>query len=56
MNLQRDMERDRQYWGDIARQRGGEEVFFQWSPSLSNGSNVMGARIICTGPSVAPQG
>lgn len=47
MNVNRDMERDRQYWNDVARERGGESVSFEWRPSMSaNGYNVMGARVI----------
>lgn len=46
MQLARDMEADRQYWRDIARQRGGSNVAFEWRPSMSNGSNVMGARVV----------
>jgi hypothetical protein len=29
--------RDTAYWHDVAAQRGGEDVVFEWNPSLSNG-------------------
>lgn len=39
--LDMEMERDRRYWADVARQRGGAEVEFVWSPRMGfNG--VMG--------------
>ena len=52
-----EMERDRQYWNDIARQRGGAAVFFEWrggkvaacgDPKISrqSGYSVMGCRIV----------
>ena len=31
------------YWREIAAQRGGQDVAFEWSPSFSNGYVVMGA-------------
>ena len=31
------------YWREIAAQRGGQDVAFEWSPSCSNGYVVMGA-------------
>ena len=34
---------DQRYWREVAAQRGGQEVFFEWKPSMSNGYVVMGA-------------
>ena len=34
---------EQRYWRDIAVQRGGQDVFFIWKPSMSNGYIVMGA-------------
>ena len=41
--LRMEMAKDELYWRSVAVQRGGEEVFFEWKPSLSNGYVVMGA-------------
>jgi hypothetical protein len=41
--LQMDMRRDEQYWREVAAQRGGDDVAFEWKPSMSNGYVVMGA-------------
>jgi len=41
--LQADMRRDDQYWREVATQRGGDDVAFEWKPSMSNGYVVMGA-------------
>lgn len=41
--LRVEMARDEAYWRSVAIQRGGDEVFFEWKPSLSNGYVVMGA-------------
>ena len=41
--VQADMRQDERYWREIAVQRGGQEVFFVWKPSMSNGYVVMGA-------------
>ena len=37
------VEMDELYWRSVAIQRGGEEVFYEWKPSMSNGYVVMGA-------------
>jgi len=41
--LRAEMARDEDYWRSVAIQRGGQDVFFIWKPSLSNGYIVMGA-------------
>ena len=41
--VQADMRQDEHYWREVAVQRGGEEVFYEWKPSMSNGYVVMGA-------------
>jgi hypothetical protein len=41
--LQADMRQDERYWKEITVQRGGQEVFFVWKSSMSNGYVVMGA-------------
>lgn len=39
------MERDRQYWRDVARQRGGEDVAFEWRATVgANGVTGMEGR------------
>jgi hypothetical protein len=42
--LQSEMQRDALYWHDIAIGRGGDDLVFEWQPSMTNGSIVMGAR------------
>ena len=44
--LRVEMARDEAYWRSVAIQRGGDEVFFEWKPSLSNGYVVMGATLV----------
>ncbi|MBI2818144.1 MAG: hypothetical protein HYX72_14510 [Acidobacteria bacterium] len=34
---------EERYWRAVAAQRGGEDVAFEWKPSISNGYLVMGA-------------
>jgi len=34
---------EQRYWKEIAAQRGGQDVAFEWRPSMSNGYVVMGA-------------
>ena len=34
---------EQRYWSEIAAQRGGQDVFFVWKSSMSNGYVVMGA-------------
>lgn len=40
----REMERDRAYWRDVAVERGGAEVHFEWHSRMSNGYNGMEGR------------
>ena len=35
--------REAAYWRDVAAQRGGQNVAFEWHPSISNGYVVMEA-------------
>lgn len=43
--INREMERDRQYWRDVARQRGGEDVAFEWRATVgANGVTGMEGR------------
>jgi len=34
---------EQRYWREVAAQRGGQDVAFEWKPSMSNGYVVMGA-------------
>jgi hypothetical protein len=34
---------DEHYWRTVAAERGGQDVAFEWHPSISNGYVVMGA-------------
>jgi len=52
---------EQRYWRDVAAQRGGQDVAFQWKPTLSNGYVVMGATPVAIQKrpqlaQVAPQG